>query len=58
MRWQLAAVQQAPIAHDCGPVQSVEQALPLQRTLPLHDPVPRQVTVFVAPSAWTPWAQD
>jgi len=35
-------------------VQSVEQLLPLQRTLPLHDPLPRQVIVLAAPSACTP----
>jgi len=39
-------------------VQSVEQLLPLQRTRPLHEPVPRQVTVLVAPSACTPSAHD
>jgi hypothetical protein len=39
-------------------VQSVEQLLPLQRTLPLHDPLPRQVIVFIAPSACTPLAHD
>jgi hypothetical protein len=55
---QLAAVQQAPIAHAWKPVQSVEQLLPLQRTLPLHDPAPRQVMVFIAPSACTPVAHD
>ena len=58
IRWQVAAVQQAPIAHADGPVQSVEQLLPLQRTLPLHEPLPRQVIVFVAPSACTPIAHD
>jgi len=39
-------------------VQSVEQLLPLQRTLPLHEPVARQVMVFIAPSACTPIAHD
>jgi len=39
-------------------VQSVEQLLPLQRTLPLHEPVPRQVIVLAAPSACTPDAHD
>jgi hypothetical protein len=52
IRWQLAALQQPPpVAHACGPVQSVVQLLPLQRTPPLHDPVPRQVTVLPAASA-------
>jgi len=51
MRWQLAAEQQAPIAHACGPVQSVEQLLPLQRTRPAQAPLPRQVIVFPAASA-------
>ena len=58
IRWQVAAEQQAPIAHAWMPVQSVEQLLPLQRTLPLHDPVARQVMVFIAPSACTPPAHD
>ena len=58
IRWQVAAVQQPPIAHADGPVQSVEQLLPLQRTLPLHEPLPRQVIVFIAPSACTPIAHD
>lgn len=40
------------------PVQSVEHVLPLQRTLPLHEPVPRQVIVLAAPSACTPDAHD
>jgi hypothetical protein len=39
-------------------VQSVEQLLPLQRTLPLHALLPRQVIVFEAPSACTPIAHD
>ena len=51
IRVQLAAVQHAPIAQACIPVQSVEQVFPLQRTRPLHDPLPRQVIVFIAPSA-------
>jgi hypothetical protein len=58
MRWQLAAVQQAPIAQDWKPVQSVEQLLPLQRTLPRHDAPPRQVIVLEAASAATPAAHD
>ena len=40
------------------PVQSVEQLLPLQRTRPLHDPVPWQVIVLEAASACTPSAHD
>jgi hypothetical protein len=51
-------VQQAPIAQADGPVQSVEQLLPLQRTLPLQDPLPRQLIVFDAASAWTPMLHD
>ena len=39
-------------------MQSVEQSLPLQRTPPLHAPLPRQVIVFIAPSAWMPVAHD
>ena len=39
-------------------MQSVEQLLPLQRTPPLHAPLPRQVIVFIAPSAWMPIAHD
>jgi hypothetical protein len=39
-------------------VQSVVQLLPLQRTRPLHDPLPRQLIVFDAPSACTPIAHD
>lgn len=54
----IAAVQQAPIAHADGPVQSVEQVLPLQRTRPLHEPLPRQLIVFAAPSACTPMLHD
>jgi hypothetical protein len=53
-----AAVQQAPIAHADGPVQSVEQVLPLQRTRPLHDPLPRQLIVLAAASAWMPMLHD
>jgi hypothetical protein len=54
---QLAAEQQAPIAQE--PVeQLVVQVFPLQRTLPLHEPVPLQVITFVAPSAATPVAHD
>ena len=55
---QLAAVQQAPIAHAWMPVQSVEQLLPLQRTLPLHEPVPRQLIVLDPASACMPIAHD
>ena len=51
MRWQLAALQQPPIAQAFGPVQSVVQLLPLQRTIPAHEPLPRQVIVFPAASA-------
>ena len=40
------------------PVQSFEQLFPLQRTLPLHEPVPRQVIVLAAASACTPSAHD
>ena len=54
----VAAVQQAPIAHADGPVQSVEHVLPLQRTRPLHDPLPRQLIVLDAPSAWMPMLHD
>lgn len=39
-------------------MQSVVQLLPLQRTRPLHDPLPRQLIVFDAPSACTPIAHD
>jgi hypothetical protein len=56
--WHVAALQQAPMAHAATPVQSVEQLFPLQRTVPLHEPLPRQVIVFVAPSACTPIAHD
>jgi len=53
----VAAEQQAPIAHE--PVeQFVVQLLPLQWTLPAHEPVPLQVITFVAPSAATPIAHD
>jgi hypothetical protein len=58
VRWQVAALQQAPIAHAEGPVQSVEQRLPLQRTRPAHARLPRQVIVLVAPSACTPIGHD
>jgi hypothetical protein len=51
MRVQLAALQQAPAPHAPNPVQSVAQLFPLQRTRPSHALLPRQVTVFVAPSA-------
>lgn len=37
--------------HAVMPVQSVEQLLPLQRTPPLHEPLPRQVIVFPPASA-------
>jgi hypothetical protein len=58
MRWQVAAEQQAPMPQAPMPVQSVEQLLPLQRTLPAQAPLPRQVIVFEPPSAWTPMAHD
>jgi hypothetical protein len=58
MRWQVAAVQQAPMAQAWKPVQSVEQLLPLQRTLPRHEPLPRQVMVLEAASPSTPDAHD
>jgi|KBSMisStaDraftv2_1062788.scaffolds.fasta_scaffold3123194_1 hypothetical protein len=55
---QLAAEQQAPIAHAPGPEQFVVQVLPLQRTRPPHELMPLQVMVFTAPSAPTPIAHD
>ena len=58
MRVQLAAEQHAPIAHAPGPVQSVVQVLPLQRTRPAHAPLPRQEMLFPAASASTPIAHD
>jgi hypothetical protein len=58
MRVQLAAEQQAPIAHTAGPVQSVVQVLPLQRTRPAHAPLPRHETLLLAASAATPIAHD
>jgi len=55
---QLAAEQQAPIAHTAGPVQSVVQVLPLQRTRPAHAPLPRQEMLFPAASAPIPIRHD
>ena len=58
MRVQVAAEQHAPIAHTAGPVQSIVQVLPLQRTRPAHAPLPRQEMLFPAASAPTPIAHD
>ena len=58
MRVHMAAVQHAPVAQAPNPVQSVEQLFPLQRTRPLHAPLPRHMTVLVAPSAWMSIAHD
>jgi hypothetical protein len=58
MRVHIAALQQAPAAQAPNPVQSVEHVFPLHLTRPLHAPFPRQVIVFMAPSACTPIAHD
>jgi hypothetical protein len=41
-----------------GPVHSTSQLLPPQVIGPLHEPIPEQVIVFIAPVAATPPAQE
>lgn len=60
--WQLMVLLPAEVviveAQLCGPVHSTSQLLPPQVMAPLHDPMPEQVIVFIAPLPETPAAQE